>query len=104
MLLSVVGLEATARRRWIGALLLMAAMAMLIVGETLLKTHLQGVAFLLYWLLCLVFTAASIFVACLDARAVQIKSRKEARELIEKTLNKIESDVRQKPPGPAKND
>jgi membrane protein implicated in regulation of membrane protease activity len=97
MLASMVGLDVTARRRWIGALLLLAAMAMLVAGETLLKGRLRGLAFLLYWLLCFIFTGAAIIVAWLDARAVHSKSRREARELIEKTLGKIESDVRERP-------
>ena len=97
MLAPIVGLDVTARRRWIGALLLLAAMAMLIAGQTVLQGHLRGLAFLLYWLLCFIFTGSAIIVAWLDARAVQTKSRREARELIEKTLGKIESDVRQRP-------
>lgn len=97
MLTSLVSLQATSRLRWMGGLLLLAALAMLIAGETLLKQRLEGVVFLLYWLLCFLFTGAAMIVACLVARAVRHKSRNEARELIEKTLGKIQSDVQQSP-------
>lgn len=91
------GLEANARRRWFGALMLGAALAMLIAGETWLKGRLRQVGFLLYWMLCFVFTAAAIVVAFLDARAIQRRTRHEARELLQNTLGKIETEVRQKP-------
>jgi hypothetical protein len=91
------GLDATARRRWLGALLLLAALVMLIAGETFLKSRLQNLVFLFYWLLCLVFTGAAIMIAFLDARAVQRKGKKEARELIDKTLSKIESEIQRNP-------
>lgn len=95
------GLSVTARRRWVGGLLLLAALGLLIAGETILKGRLQGMGFLLYWLLCFVLTGATIIVAWLDACAVQRKSRQEARELVERTLCKIERDARRKsrPPG-----
>src|SRR5689334_7440296 len=91
------GLDATARRRWIGGLLLVAALGMLISGQTFLKNYLKNLGFLLYWLLCLVLTATAIIVAYLDARAVQNRTRKEARELLQNTLTKIEQDAKQRP-------
>jgi hypothetical protein len=77
--------------------MLLAALGMLIAGETIFESHLRGVAFLFYWLFCLLLTGAAIIVAYLDARSVQQRSRVEARELLEKTINKIETDVRQAP-------
>ena len=77
--------------------MLVAALGMLIAGETILERHLRGLAFLFYWLLCLILTGAAIIVAYLDARSVRQRSRVEARELLEKTIHKIESDVRQAP-------
>jgi cation transport ATPase len=91
------GLDATGRRRLTGALILMAALAMLIAGQTVLKSRLHDVIFLVYWLICFVLTGAAILVAYLDARALQRKTRREARELIETTLNHIETDARKKP-------
>jgi len=89
--------DSTVRRRWVGAVLLFAALAMLIAGQTFLKTRLTEVAFLVYWLVCFLFTSAAILVAYIDARAVQIKTRREARKLIETTLNNIQTDANQRP-------
>jgi membrane protein implicated in regulation of membrane protease activity len=91
------GLNATARRRLIGGALLLSALTMLIAGETVLKSRLRELGFLAYWLLCFFFTAMAILVAYLDARALGQKTRREARELIETTLGKIEKDARKSP-------
>lgn len=93
------GLGVTARRRWVGGLALLGALGLLLAGETVLKTRLAGVGFLLYWAVCFVLTGVAIIVAWIDACAVQRRSRQEARELVEHTLHKIESDVRRKSPG-----
>jgi membrane protein implicated in regulation of membrane protease activity len=91
------GLDVTVRRRLFGALMLLVALGMLIVGETLLKGRLQSLGFLIYWLLCLVFTGMAILVAYVDVLALQRKTKREARELLETTLGKIETDVKAKP-------
>lgn len=91
-------LNATARRRWFGALMLVCALGLLVAGETILKRRLEGLGFLLYWGLCFVFTGLAILTAYIDARVLQIKSRKETRELLQTTLNKIQNDARNKPP------
>ena len=93
------GLGVTGRRRVLGGLVLLAALGLLIAGETILKSNLQGLAFLLYWLLCLVLTGAAIIIAWVDASAVRRKGRREARELVERTLGKIEEDIRRQKSG-----
>jgi membrane protein implicated in regulation of membrane protease activity len=91
------GLDAIGRRRRFGVIILLAAVGMLIGGETFLKGQLSGVGFLVYWLLCFVFTGMAIVVAYVDARAVQRRTRREARELLETTLTRIETDAKKKP-------
>src|SRR6266478_3997950 len=91
------GLNATTRRRWFGALTLLAAPGMLIAGETFLKAHLGPLAFLFYWLVCFGLTGLAIFIAFLDARALQRRTRQQARDLLETTLKEIEADARTKP-------
>ncbi len=86
-----------ARRRRLGALLLLAAIAMLVAGQTVLKNRLQDLGFLLYWLGCFLLTGSAILVAYLDALALRQRSRREARELLQSTLNEIQSDARKKP-------
>jgi hypothetical protein len=93
-------LDAAARRRCYGALILLAALLMLIAGQTFLKNQLSGLGFLLYWLVCLLLTGAAIFVAYVDVVALQRRSRREARELLESTLSEIESEAKKKPRQP----
>ncbi len=97
-------LDATARRRWLGALMLLAALGMLVAGETVLKNRLSGLGFLLYWLLCFAFTGFAIILAYVDARALQRRTRREAHELLQTTLKDIETDARAKPRRSGAND
>ena len=95
-------LDATTRRRWLGALVLLAALGMLIGGETVLKGKLQNLAFILYWLVCFVFTGLAMLIAFLDARALQIKIRQEERDLFARTLKQIETEAKAKPRRPSR--
>lgn len=90
------GPDATARRRRFGVLMLMAALLMLVAGETVLKSRLKDLGFLLYWLGCLVFTGIAIVVAYIDARSLQLRGRREARKLLENTLDEIQNDAAKK--------
>src|SRR5580765_2477547 len=92
------GLDSTARRRWFGGIALFGAMAMLICGETVLKTTLAGGAYLIYWLICFVLTGLAIVVAFMDFRALQHRIRNEHRDLIEGTIERIQSEARNKKP------
>jgi cation transport ATPase len=89
--------DATTLRRVLGAACLTAALAMLIAGQTILRPHLSNLSFLLYWLTCFLFTGAAILIAFLDGRAVQRRTRREARDLLEATLSRIETDAKNKP-------
>jgi membrane protein implicated in regulation of membrane protease activity len=91
-------LDSTARRRWIGAICVFAALVMLIGGETVLKGRLSDLAFLVYWLACFGFTGLSIAVAVLDARIVRHRLEEEQRKLLQTTLKKLESEVGEKLP------
>jgi hypothetical protein len=89
--------DAITRRRRLGAVLLVAALALLVAGQTVLKNRLHGLGFLLYWLACFLLTGAAILVAYLDALALRQRTRREARELLQSTLDEIETDARKKP-------
>ena len=93
-------LDATARRRWLGALVLLAALGMLIGGETVLKGKLDGLAFIFYWLVCFGFTGLAIVIAFLDARALQRRTHQEQRDLFATTLKQIETEAKAKPGRP----
>lgn len=87
-------LNAKARRRWFGALCLLAAVGLLVAGETVLKGRLSPVGFLIYWISCFFVTALSATAALLDAARVRAESRDEQRALFEETLRRIESEKR----------
>ena len=93
-------LDATARRRWFGAVVLLAALGMLICGETVLRGKLGDLTFIAYWLTCFVITGLAVVVALLDARALQRRIRQEHRDLFETTLKKIQSEARTRPARP----
>jgi len=93
-------LDATTRRRWFGALVLLAALGMLIGGETVLKGKLDGLAFIIYWLVCFGFTGLAILIAILDARALRRRTHQEQHDLFEKTLKQIETEAKARPRQP----
>src|SRR5579864_7481103 len=83
-------------RRWVGAIVLVIALLMLILGQTVLQTRLNGMAFLLYWLVCIVLTGVAIVIAFLDVRALQNQTREEQEQLFASTLRRVEKAVREK--------
>lgn len=87
-------LSAKARRRWFGALCLIAAIGMLAAGETVLKGRLSPLGFLCYWAGCFVIAALAAMAALLDAACVRAESRREQRALFEETLRRIEAEKR----------
>jgi undecaprenyl pyrophosphate phosphatase UppP len=87
-------LDATARRRWFGAVVLLAALAMLICGATVLKEKLEYLTFIFYWMVCFALTILAIIIAFLDARALQRRTREEQQDLFAITLKQIETEAR----------
>ena len=83
-------MNAKIRRRWFGALCLLAALAMLVAGETVLQGRLKALGFIAYWLVCFVVTVLAIGAALLDARAVREETQTEQRALFESTLQEIQ--------------
>jgi ABC-type bacteriocin/lantibiotic exporter with double-glycine peptidase domain len=78
------------RRRWFGVFCIVAAIVMLIAGETVLKAKLAGVGLLCYWMACLILTALAALAAIVDAARVSQEHKAEQRLLLEETLQKIE--------------
>lgn len=85
-------LNAKARRRWFGTFCLLAAIGMLVAGETVFKGRLSPVGFLLYWTGCFVVTGLAALTALRDAASVRAESRREQRALFEETLRKVEAE------------
>jgi membrane protein implicated in regulation of membrane protease activity len=89
--------SADALRRWLGLCFLALAFGLLVWGQTVLRDKLKGMPFLLYWMVCFLFTMAAVVTALLDLRATRRRARQEHEELIQRTLNEIESETPQKP-------
>jgi hypothetical protein len=83
--------SATALRRWLGVFCLAMASGMLIWGQTLLQPHLQGWVFLVYWLVFLVFTCATVAISLLDFFAVRRLLMEDIADLKAKALKEIET-------------
>ena len=79
------------RRRALGAFFLLAALGMLVVGETVLKERLrlQPLEFLIFWMACFAFVGMAILIAALDMALVRRRVREEQRKLVEETINEI---------------
>lgn len=86
-----------ARRRWFGALFLALAAGLLIWGQTLLKPHLTGVRFLVYWAVVSALTLMAIATALLDLLILRRRAREEHRELIRRSFTE-QSDTDAAPP------
>lgn len=84
---------ARARRRWFGMFFLVVAAGMLVWGQTVLEPALRGMAFILYWLTCLVFIGLALITAWLDLRALRRATLEEHRELLERTLREVEREA-----------
>jgi hypothetical protein len=78
-----------ALRRWLGMFCLAVASGMLIWGHTILEPHLKGLGFLIYWIVCFLFTMASIVIALLDVHAILRNIRRERVELFRRALKDI---------------
>jgi hypothetical protein len=89
-------MEPVTRRRILGTFCLLAALFMLVSGETFFKNKLSLIGYLVYWVCCFAFTIAAIIIAFRDVRAIGRNVRKDHRELFDATLREIEADVRNK--------
>jgi len=82
-----------ALRRWLGMFCLAVASGMLIWGHTILEPHLKGLTFLIYWIVCFLFTIASIVIALWDVHAMLRNIRKERLNLFRHALKDIKRSV-----------
>ena len=91
--------NAKSRRRWVGAICLLSAIAILIAGETVLKGRMEPLAFVCYWSACFILTAIAACVAVIDASRVRAEQRDNQRALIESTLQEVEREKRSRREG-----
>lgn len=76
-------------RRWIGGLLLAAAVGMLFLGQTVLKARLVDKDFVIYWLVCFLLTGVAAIVALVDFFAVKRDAMEQQKELLDETVENI---------------
>ena len=87
---------ADARRRWFGLFFLLIAGGMLIWGLTVLSGRLEGLTFVIYWLVCFAFTGLALLTALLDLMIVRHRQREEQRDLIVKAIEDFETEKKEK--------
>ena len=69
---------------------LLAAIVLLVAGDTRPRSDANHTFFLSYWLACFLLAALAMATAILDARALRREARDEQRALFEHTLREIE--------------
>ncbi|HXT11623.1 MAG TPA: hypothetical protein VN873_08665 [Candidatus Angelobacter sp.] len=72
-----------------GLVFLVISVLMLVLGETVLRSALVRLPFLIYWAACFVFTGLAVIFAFLDVAGVQRRARDAQRELLDKTIHEI---------------
>ena len=86
------GNKSDRRRRWLGGIFLGVAIVMLVAGQvcdTLLRERLGRSGFLIFWMICFLFTFLAILVAFVDLMVVRRRTAEEQRALLEDTLGDI---------------
>jgi hypothetical protein len=91
-----------ARRRRFGTFFLLLALGMLIWGQTLLEPHLKGMAFILYWMICLLCTSLSLLIALVDFWIVRNRIRRQQSELTHGAIEKLHTEEHDPPETPAR--
>ena len=86
------------RRRWIGLFFLITSAAMLIWGSTWLAPYLKGTTYLIYWLVCFLFTTLAMGTALLDMWVIRSCARQERKALAEEVFMRTPASNRQSNP------
>ena len=84
------------RRRVFGAFCLAAALILLLLGNTKPRPDQPHWVFLTYWGACFLFAGLAMITAIRDAGALRREVREQQRQLLENTLQNIESEKRQR--------
>lgn len=92
--------ESIRGRRLSGVAALAGALAMLVIGQTGFREHLQGPVFLVYWGSCFALTLFAMVMALRDARAVRHRTQQEERALLQDTIKEIISEAKAKSSSP----
>lgn len=77
-------------RRWYGLLCLVLGASMLVWGQTLLASRLQGKTFIIYWTLCFLVTGLALIFALWETRRLRIRLQEEEKALFREMVRQIE--------------
>jgi choline-glycine betaine transporter len=88
---------ADAKRRWWGLFCLVMAVGLLMWGQTLLKPHLHGLLYIVYWLACFAFVVLAMLIALFDMWVVNLRRRAGNAKEIEELL-KVQKPAQTKEP------
>lgn len=83
-------------RRWYGLLCLILGGFMLLWGQTLLKDHLVGKSFIVYWTLCFLVTGAALIISLWDTHRLRRMLREQEKELFKRMVDQVEEARREK--------
>lgn len=78
-------------RRWAAGIFLGAAALMMVLGLTFFSGRLAGIDFLIYWLVCFLFTGLAALFALTEMAVISRKSRDAQRDLIKSTLEQVDN-------------
>ena len=93
-------METKTRRRIFGIIFLGGALAMLILGLTVLEKHrLAALPMLIYWLVCFALTCGAMIVALRDLRAIRHETTDKHRDLLKDIVHEIEDEAERKKSG-----
>src|SRR6185295_6149194 len=81
---------ADARRRSFGLFCLLLSAVVAFWGQTVLKPHLEGLAYILYWLACIICVALAMISALFDIWVLRRRIRRYREDLARRTLREIE--------------
>lgn len=88
------------RRRRRAAWFLGLALLMLLASQTVLRPHLEGVPFIIYWLGCMVFSLMAMVTAARELGAVTRQAREARKDLLRHTLREVTPPTRPSSPPP----
>ncbi len=75
--------------RWLASATLSSSVAMVAVGEFLLKNRLHAEVFIYYWMVCIAFTFITMMLALADFWLVRRRMHRRQRELLAEALEAV---------------
>ncbi len=80
----------------LGIVFLVAALAMLILGMTVLERRLAPLPLLIYWLVCFALACGAIIVAWRDLRAIHHETTDEHVDLLKDIVHELVDEAKRK--------